>query len=117
MITVLLIVHGLLAVTRLGAITHQAMSVALWKTKASRRSLFSSGGASGHRPTRPSDGSINPATRRSSVLLPQPDGPMRVRNSPSAMVRSIGASARVPFGKIFSAKAPRQLQFALRLTF
>jgi hypothetical protein len=39
----------------------------------------------------------------SNVLLPQPDGPMRVRNSPAAMVRSIGARARVPLGKTLSA--------------
>ena len=37
----------------------------------------------------------------SSVLLPQPDGPIRVRNSPSAIVRSIGASPRVPLAENF----------------
>ena len=39
----------------------------------------------------------------SRVLLPQPDGPIRVTNSPSRTVRSTGASARVPFAKVFSA--------------
>ena len=39
----------------------------------------------------------------SNVLLPQPDGPMSVRNSPSVILRSIGASARVPLGKTLSA--------------
>src|SRR5690242_11017275 len=39
----------------------------------------------------------------SSVLLPQPDGPIRVRNSPSAIARSIGASPRAPLAKTFSA--------------
>jgi hypothetical protein len=40
MITVLLIVHGLLAVALLGAITHQAFSVAPLAGSASRRSFW-----------------------------------------------------------------------------
>jgi hypothetical protein len=39
----------------------------------------------------------------SSVDLPQPDGPSSVTNSPGATERLNGASARVPFGKTFSA--------------
>ena len=40
MITVLLIVHGLLAVTLLGAITHQALSVAPGAATAGSRSFL-----------------------------------------------------------------------------
>jgi hypothetical protein len=40
MIVVLLIVHGLLAVTLLGALTHQAFSVVPSRTKGDRRSFF-----------------------------------------------------------------------------
>ena len=32
----------------------------------------------------PAVGSMKPATRRSAVVLPQPDGPSSVTNSPSA---------------------------------
>lgn len=39
----------------------------------------------------------------SRVLLPQPDGPIRVRNSPALTVRSTGSNARKPLGKVFSA--------------
>src|SRR4029450_9502939 len=38
---------------------------------------------------------ISPATRRSSVLLPHPDGPTIATNSPAPIARSIGSSARV----------------------
>ena len=40
MITILLLVHGLLAVALLGAITHQALSVAATGTASGRRSFF-----------------------------------------------------------------------------
>lgn len=40
MITILLLVHGLLAVALLGAITHQALSVAAAGPAAGRRSFF-----------------------------------------------------------------------------
>ena len=43
--------------------------------------------------TVPSVGSSNPAIRRSSVVLPQPDGPSREKNSPSRMVASTPLSA------------------------
>ena len=39
--------------------------------------------------------SSRPAIMRSSVDLPQPDGPTRTRNSPSAISRSIPATAAV----------------------
>ena len=35
--------------------------------------------------TMPAVGSMKPATMRSVVVLPQPEGPSRTRNSPSAM--------------------------------
>ena len=40
MITILLLVHGLLAVALLGAITHQALSVVAAGTASGRRSFF-----------------------------------------------------------------------------
>src|SRR5262245_9895338 len=43
--------------------------------------------------TRPAVGSTNPAMIRSVVVLPQPEGPRSVRNSPSSTVRSSAASA------------------------
>ena len=42
----------------------------------------------------PSSASSSPATRLSSVDLPQPDGPIRATNSPVATVRSTPRSAR-----------------------
>src|SRR3954471_7094081 len=41
----------------------------------------------------PADGASSPATRFSSVLLPQPDAPSRQTNSPGATVRSTPSSA------------------------
>ena len=41
----------------------------------------------------PVDAETSPAIRRSSVVLPQPDGPSSVRISPASIVRSVGASA------------------------
>ena len=38
------------------------------------------------RTTRPSVGRMNPAMIRSSVVLPQPEGPSSVTSSPSAIV-------------------------------
>ena len=75
------------------------MSVGDWNTKAMRRPVASSW-LTGRRQSRsrPSLGSSNPATIFSSVLLPQPEGPSSVTNSPSATVRSTGCSACVPSG-------------------
>src|SRR6478735_1030680 len=36
---------------------------------------------------------MKPASRRSSVVLPQPEGPASVTNSPGSIVRSIRSSA------------------------
>ena len=44
---------------------------------------------------RPVVGVSSPATMRSSVDLPQPDGPRMVTKSLSATARSVGSSARV----------------------
>ena len=41
----------------------------------------------------PSLGAINPATIRSSVDLPQPEGPRKETKSPGLMVRSTGPKA------------------------
>src|SRR5688500_13827115 len=41
--------------------------------------------------------SSRPATMRSAVLLPQPDGPTRTRNSPSVISRSRSFTAWNPF--------------------
>src|SRR5947208_2927603 len=43
--------------------------------------------------------SSSPATIRSAVVLPQPDGPTKIMNSPSSTVRFISFTASVPFGK------------------
>src|SRR4029434_298179 len=43
--------------------------------------------------TCPASGSTSPATMRSTVLLPQPEGPSRERNSPGAASRETSATA------------------------
>src|SRR5829696_4176949 len=48
--------------------------------------------------TSPEEGCSSPATIRSSVVLPQPDGPRRTRYSPSSVARSIPSTARTPPG-------------------
>src|SRR5215475_11061516 len=45
---------------------------------------------------RPSSSSQNPATMRSSVVFPQPDGPSRVKNSPSPTAIETSSTARTP---------------------
>src|SRR3954451_7331843 len=44
----------------------------------------------------PSEMSSRPATMRSAVVFPHPDGPTRTRSSPSSAVRSRSLTARVP---------------------
>ncbi len=39
-----------------------------------------------------------PASIRSSVVLPQPDGPSRAKNSPSSIVMDSPSTARTPPG-------------------
>ena len=63
---------------------------------------FSGGSAQPGRPTTaspsftlPASGISKPATSRSSVVLPQPDGPSSAKNSPSAMSRLTLSTARV----------------------
>src|SRR4051794_21434577 len=51
---------------------------------------------------RPADGSLSPATMRSSVLLPHPEGPSRLRNSPRDTARSTPSSASSPDAKRFA---------------
>ena len=46
----------------------------------------------------PSEMSSSPATIRSAVVLPHPDGPTSTMNSPSSIARSIAFTARVPSG-------------------
>jgi hypothetical protein len=50
--------------------------------------------------TAPPVGSLNPATMRSAVDLPQPEGPSRVRNSPGRTDRSKPSSATTPFANV-----------------
>src|SRR3954452_14787388 len=50
----------------------------------------------------PAEGWLRPATMRSKVLLPQPEGPSRLRNSPRETVRSTPSSACNPDAKRFS---------------
>lgn len=46
----------------------------------------------------PAEGSINPATVRSNVVLPEPDGPTSATNSPLGIVRLMSCSPTVPSG-------------------
>src|SRR5262245_3108369 len=46
--------------------------------------------------TVPSVGDSKPAMTRSVVVLPQPDGPSKVRNSPGAMSRSMVSRPTIP---------------------
>src|SRR5262249_47796627 len=50
--------------------------------------------------TVPCVGSIKPATKRSAVDLPQPDGPSRETNSPGLRSRSKRSSATTPLAKV-----------------
>src|SRR4051794_18481737 len=52
-------------------------------------------------PTRisPDEGLSRPASSRSAVLLPQPEGPTRMTNSPSSTIRSNSVSATTSFEK------------------
>ena len=77
----------------LSSTLRQSSSTGLWNTMPT-----SVCGRSTSRPptrTSPALGRCSPATIRSSVLLPQPDGPTIARNSPSRIARSIGSSACV----------------------
>src|SRR5580704_10424456 len=47
----------------------------------------------------PALGGVRPAMMRSSVLLPQPDGPRTLKNSPRVTWRSTPASASTPVAK------------------
>src|SRR5919202_3235787 len=49
----------------------------------------------------PSETSSRPAVIRSSVVFPEPDGPTKTTNSPSATVRSTASTATVPPSKTF----------------
>src|SRR3954454_143294 len=49
----------------------------------------------------PDEASSSPATIRSAVDLPDPEGPTRIVNSPSCTARSSPSTARVPSGKTF----------------
>src|SRR5437773_9058465 len=48
---------------------------------------------------RPRVGFSSPATHRRAVVLPHPDGPTRIRNSPSAIWSERSSRATVPPGK------------------
>ena len=77
----------------------QGISVGSWNTKDNLWPPASTS-ATGlrHSRMRPSLGASKPATIFSKVLLPQPDGPSKVTNSPSRTVRFTGSSACVPLG-------------------
>src|SRR5580765_4213365 len=51
--------------------------------------------------TSPLVASSRPAAMRSTVVLPEPDGPTTTMNSPSAISRSSSSTAFVPPGKAF----------------
>src|SRR5579862_207829 len=69
----------------------QGMSVGSWKTNPISR-------PSG-RTMLPALGRARPAMMRRIVLLPQPEGPSRLRNSPGCSARSTPSSASVPLAK------------------
>jgi len=50
--------------------------------------------------TAPLSGALKPATMRSAVDLPQPEGPSRVRNSPGRTARSRPSSATTPLANV-----------------
>src|SRR5579883_2151656 len=54
------------------------------------------------RQSRPALGATSPAMMRRSVLLPQPEGPRRLRKAPLSTARSIPASASVPVRKVLA---------------
>src|SRR6266540_4399265 len=51
---------------------------------------------------RPASGRSKPATQLSVVVLPQPEGPRRVTNSPSATVSDTSSTARTPPSNTFT---------------
>ena len=51
---------------------------------------------------RPSVGSVSFAISDRSVLLPQPDGPIRETNSPRLIVSVMGSRPRAPLAKTLS---------------
>src|SRR5438105_14856788 len=53
----------------------------------------------------PEEISSSPAVMRSAVVFPEPDGPTRTRNSPSATSRLSRSTASVPSGKLFETSA------------
>src|SRR3954463_8314118 len=69
-----------------------AMSRSLGATSLTTRSPIRSS---------PEDASSRPATMRSAVDLPLPDGPTRIVNSPSSIDRSSPSTAFVPSSKTF----------------
>src|SRR5512144_704743 len=58
---------------------------------------------------RPRVGVSSPASRRSTVDLPQPDGPTSATSSPSASSSEKSESATTPPGKTFSTRAKTTL--------
>src|SRR3954447_25368645 len=58
---------------------------------------------------RPADASVRPAIIRSNVLLPQPDGPSRLRNSPRDTARSTPSSASSPEANRFATRCTRTI--------
>ena len=72
----------------------QGISVGLWNTKASRWRGVILSQLPGHSATLPRGGlALGSRCMRSSVLLPQPEGPSRVANSPSRTCRSMAEPA------------------------
>ena len=79
----------------------QGISVGSWKTKAvSLPPHPRSAGAA----TVPVLGVSSPATRRSTALLPQPDGPSNATNSPAPTVSDTPASANRPLENTLSTR-------------
>ena len=80
----------------------QGISVGSWKTKPRSRCGLPDASwlVVGHSIV-PEDGAPSPATMRSKVDLPQPDGPSRLMNSPVPRWRLTSRTASVPLANCF----------------
>src|SRR6267143_1224939 len=65
---------------------------------------------------RPWSGVSKPAIMRKVVVLPQPDGPRRAKNSPGATARSMRSTTRVLPSKLFSTPSSRTSAAARELS-
>ena len=79
----------------LSSTVRQSKSTGAWKTMPYSRPRRASCDVLPLTLTLPEVGAVRSPIRRSRVLLPHPDGPMRLTNSPPRMTRSIPSRAVV----------------------